>query len=381
MKNIQLLGATGSIGSQVIDIVEEFPESFRLKAITARHSINKILIILKTHPVETVVMHECHRETIKTSFPDICFLALENNGLVELVNTQKDTLVINALVGSAGLPATLETIKTSKDLLLANKESLVVGGHLIEVALKNSSTSIIPIDSEHSALKECMKGRFIEDVETMIITASGGSFRDYTRDALEKVTVHDALKHPNWSMGAKITIDSATMMNKVFEVIEAHFLFDMPYDKIDAIIHRESQVHALVHFKDGNVLAHMGPADMRIAILSALQGEEIHKFRSFLDLVKTGSLNFEAIDRKKYSLFDLGLAVAKEGGLHLATMNKANEAAVDLFLNKKIKFLDIESLIKRALDRFDNEKDPALNTILAHEKAVEAFVIKEAKRR
>ncbi len=381
MKDIQLLGATGSIGTQAIDIIEEFPESFRLKAVSAAHSVEKILTILKRHPVDTVVMHAEYENKIKSVYPDVTFLSLENDGLIQLVKTDKDALVLNALVGSVGLPATLETIAQSKDVLLANKESLVVGGHLIMDALKSSTSELIPIDSEHSALKACMKGRMTEDVETMIITASGGSFRDYTLEDLKKVTVQDALKHPNWSMGDKITIDSATMMNKVFEVIEAHFLFGMPYDKIDAIIHRESQVHALVHFKDGNVLAHMGPADMRIAILSALQGSKVHKYRTLFDLAKIGSLNFEGIDREKYSLFDLGLAVAKEDGLHRATLNKANEVAVSLFLKGAIHYLEIETLIKRALHAFENEKNPTLDTILAHEDAVEAFVLKEAKRR
>jgi len=381
MLSIQLLGATGSIGTQAIDIIEEFPESFTLKAITANHSVEKVLKILENHPVEGVVMHKDHEETIKQSYPEVAFFSLEDDGLLKLVEKQKDAVVLNALVGSVGLPSTLKAINMCKNVLLANKESLVVGGHLIKEALKTSNASLIPIDSEHSALAECMRGRKQEDVESMIITASGGSFRDYSREALEKVTVDDALAHPNWSMGAKITIDSATMMNKVFEVIEAHFLFDMPYDKIDAIIHRESQVHALVHFKDGNVIAHMGPADMRIAILSALQGKNMHKYRSLFDLAKIGTLNFSAIDRDKYSLFDLGIAVAKEGGLHLATMNKANETAVSLFLKGKIDYLEIETLIKSALDYFENKNAPTLDTILAHEKAVEAYVLKEAKRR
>ncbi|MGM0435660.1 MAG: 1-deoxy-D-xylulose-5-phosphate reductoisomerase [Bacillota bacterium] len=381
MLNIQLLGATGSIGTQAIEIIEEFPESFTLKAVTANHSVKKVLNILKRHPVEYVVMHKDYENKIKNAFPDVEFFSLEDKGLLKLVEKQENAVVLNALVGSVGLPATLKAIDTSKDVLLANKESLVVGGHLIKKALKTSESSLVPIDSEHSALSECMRGRQQADVETMIITASGGSFRDLPREALEKVTVHDALDHPNWSMGAKITIDSATMMNKVFEVVEAHFLFDMPYDKIDAIIHRESQVHALVHFKDGNVLAHMGPADMRIAILSALQGEKTHKYRSLFDLAKIGSLNFSALDREKYSLFDLGIAVAKEGGLHLATMNKANETAVALFLSGEIRYLEIETLIKRALDHFENKESPTLDTILAHEKAVEAFVTEEAKRR
>ncbi|MFW5894940.1 MAG: 1-deoxy-D-xylulose-5-phosphate reductoisomerase [Bacillota bacterium] len=376
MKRIQLLGATGSIGLQTIEIVEEYPESFSLSAITAHQNIDAVMDILKRHAstIETVVIAKKHCDRILDDYPDIDCLALEEDGLSKLVRNDKDSVVLNALVGSVGLSPTLAAIETGKDVLLANKESLVAGGPLIKDALVHSSSALIPIDSEHSALKECMVGRHPRDVERMVITASGGSFRDKKTSELENVTVDDALKHPNWSMGAKITIDSATMMNKVFEVIEAHYLFDIPYERIDAIIHRQSQVHALVQFKDGNVLAHMGPADMRIAILSALQGEKRHRYRTLFDLTKIARLDFEAIDRDRYSLFDLGIAVAKAGGLHPVTMNAANEAAVARFLNREIGFNDIERLIKDALSHFENHKTLSLKTILEHESAVKAYV-------
>lgn len=374
MKRIQLLGATGSIGKQTLDIVEEFPESFSISAITAKGSIDSVMDILKRHRVSTVVMERVHRETVLDKHPDIEFIALEDEGLVRLVEKDPDAVVLNALVGSVGLAATLAAIEAGKDVLLANKETLVAGGPLIKAALKHSPSSLIPIDSEHSALKECLHGRKTEDVERMTITASGGSFRDRTKASLEYVTVNDALKHPNWSMGAKITIDSATMMNKVFEVIEAHYLFDMPYERIDAVIHRQSKVHALVQFKDGNVLAHMGPSDMRIAILSALQGEDRHRYRTLFDLTRIGRLDFEPIDRDRFSLFDLGIAVAKVGGIHPVTMNAANEAAVTRFLDGEIKFNDIERLIKASLEHFENHKTLTLQSILEHENAVKAFV-------
>lgn len=376
MKRIQLLGATGSIGLQTIEIVEEYPESFSLTAITAHQNIDTVMEILKRHTstIETVVIAKQHCERIQQDYPGIDCIALEEDGLLKLVRNGKDSIVLNALVGSVGLSPTLAAIKTNKDVLLANKESLVAGGPLIKEALEHSSSKLIPIDSEHSALKECMHGRDPRDVERMVITASGGSFRDKKKSELENVTVDDALKHPNWSMGAKITIDSATMMNKVFEVIEAHYLFDVPYDRIDAIIHRQSQVHALVQFKDGNVLAHMGPADMRIAILTALQGESRHRYRTLFDLTKIGRLDFEAIDRDRYSLFDLGIAVAKAGGIHPVTLNAANEAAVARFLNREISFNAIERLIKDALSHFENHKALSLQTILEHETAVKAYV-------
>ncbi len=374
MKRIQLLGATGSIGRQTLDIVEEFPQSFAVTAITAHDNIEVVLDIMRKHTVSTVVMAKRHRDTVLKANPDVGFFALEDDGLTRLVNEDEDAVVLNALVGSVGLPPTLAAIECGKDVLLANKESLVAGGPLIKEALKHSSSSLIPIDSEHSALKECMHERRPEEVERMVITASGGSFRDLSKEALDEVTVDEALNHPNWAMGAKITIDSATMMNKVFEVIEAHYLFDMPYEKIEAIIHRQSQVHALVQFKDGNVLAHLGPADMRIPILSALQDKKTHRYRTLFDLTKIGRLEFEAIDRERFSLFDLGMAVARQGGIHPVTMNAANEAAVERFLKGSIGFNDIEDLIKRALDHFENHKHLTLETILKHESAVKAFV-------
>ncbi|MFP4078265.1 MAG: 1-deoxy-D-xylulose-5-phosphate reductoisomerase [Bacillota bacterium] len=376
MKRIQLLGATGSIGLQTVEIVEEYPESFSLVAITAHQNIDALMDILKRHAstIETVVIAKRHCERIRKDHPEIECVALEDEGIIRLVRSDKDSVVLNALVGSVGLPPTLAAIETNKDVLLANKESLVAGGPLIKEALKHSTSTLVPIDSEHSALKECMRGRDARDVERMVITASGGSFRDKEKAELENVTVDDALKHPNWSMGAKITIDSATMMNKVFEVIEAHYLFDVPYDRIDAIIHRQSQVHALVQFKDGNVLAHMGPADMRIAILSALQGEARHRYRTLFDLTKIGRLDFETIDRDRYSLFDLGIAVAKAGGIHPVTLNAANEAAVARFLKREIGFNAIERFIKDALSHFENHQELSLKTILEHETAVKAYI-------
>ncbi|MFW6299180.1 MAG: 1-deoxy-D-xylulose-5-phosphate reductoisomerase, partial [Bacillota bacterium] len=224
MKRIQLLGATGSIGLQTIEIVEEYPESFSLSAITAHQNVEAVKDILKRHAstIDTVVIAQQHCETLQKAYPDIECLALEKDGLTSLVRKDPDAVVLNALVGSVGLPPTLTAIESNKDVLLANKESLVAGGPLIKEALNHSTSTLVPIDSEHSALKECLHGRDSRDVERMVITASGGSFRDKKKSELENVTVDDALKHPNWSMGAKITIDSATMMNKVFEVIEAH---------------------------------------------------------------------------------------------------------------------------------------------------------------
>ncbi len=374
MKEVQLLGATGSIGTQTVDIIEEFPHDFRLTAVSARDSVSKIVEIGKRHDLDTIVMAAKHRSTIEKALPETTFISLEEGGLETVARDGRDAVLVNALVGSAGLTPTLAAVESGKDVLLANKESLVVGGELIKKAMKKTEARIIPIDSEHSALAEILAGNRIEDVEKLVITASGGSLRHLGKDELAAVTPKDALKHPNWQMGAKITIDSATMMNKVFEVIEAHHLFDIPYERIEAILHKESVVHALVHFKDGNVHAHMGAADMHIPILTALQGEERKPYRSLFDLARMGTLHFDPIDHERYPLFDLGLAVAKRGGLHTVTLNAANEAAVGLFLAEKISFNEIETLIKKALDHFQNDNHLTLKKILAHDQKVRKFI-------
>ena len=372
MKRIMLLGATGSIGQQTLEIIEQYPDRFSLYGATAKDNIENLMAITIRHKCHVVAIDQQYQELFK----DIKFYHLDD--LSKLVKElPKDVIIVNALVGSVGLRPTVTALLGHRDVLLANKESLVVGGEIIAPLLKRSRGRLIPIDSEHSALRECLRGRKVKDIEKVVITASGGSFRDYSRNQLKKVTVKDALKHPNWSMGAKITIDSATMMNKVFEVIEAHYLFQLPYDKIEAIIHEESVVHGLIYYKDGNIMAHMGPADMRIPILSALQDEKTLTYRSFFDLTKTQKLNFKRVDSEQYPLFDLGLAVAKKKGMHIVTMNAANEAAVDLFLREKIDFLTIESIIYNCLDRFENNKEMTLDSVIEHDQEVKDYIYQE----
>ncbi len=373
MKSFVVLGATGSIGTQALELIEQYADAFSLEAISAYHQIDKVKEILDKFDVKAVAMPAQYQKTIEKNYQDVAFYPLEEDGLLRLIEKTDDADILNALVGSVGLRPTLKAIEKNLDVLLANKETLVVGGPLIRKALLTSSSQLIPIDSEHAALRACLKGRKIEEIEKLVITASGGSFRDKSKEELKDVTLKDALKHPNWSMGEKITIDSATMMNKVFEVIEAHYLFDVSYDKIEAIYHKQSIVHAMVHLKDGNILAHVGPSDMRIPILSAMQKEAVKRYYSLFDITQIGTLNFAPIDKERYSLFDLGLAVAKHGGLHVVTMNAANEIAVSRFLNNEIKFLDIETCIKAALDHFKQEDIKNLKQILTHDKAVRKY--------
>lgn len=344
MIDLYILGASGSIGRQTIDIVSNYPHKFRVVAMSLGHDlkvanelINKVkpkLICLrkKTDKIETKA---------KVVYGD--------SGLMEIAKykaSDNKAILINALVGSSGLKPTILAIKNHKDIALANKETLVMAGDLITELVKEYNVNLTPIDSEHSALWQCLKGENKKEVKELIITASGGAFRDKKRKDLENVTKADALKHPNWKMGAKITIDSATMMNKGFEVIEAHYLFDMPYEQIKTIMHKESIVHSLVLFKDLSIKAVLGNADMRIPILYALSYPHHLEINSISPLNLEGlNLHFKKLSDRRFPLLKAAYMCGKKGGLYPAVLNAANEAAVSLFLNNKINFLDIENII------------------------------------
>ena len=371
MKRILLLGATGSIGQQTLDIIEQYPDRFSLYGATAKSNHEVLRAITMRHPVHVVAIDAKYCE----DFSDVKCYPLDQ--LKELVKElPKDVVVVNALVGSVGLVPTIEALRKHHDVLLANKETLVVGGEIIAPLLKRSKGRLIPIDSEHAALRNCLKGYQLSDVEKVVITASGGSLRDVPLERLEDVSKEEVLKHPNWSMGEKITVDSATMMNKVFEVIEAHYLFNLPYEQIEVLLHQESVVHGLIYYKDGNIITHMGPSDMRIPILSALEDDKMLGYRSFFDLAKLKTLHFSRVDIKRYPLFDLGLSVARLKGMHVVTMNAANEVAVDLFLEEKIPFHMIEKIIVECLDRFDNGVEMTLDSIIKHDQEVKDYVFK-----
>ena len=287
--------------------------------------------------------------------------------------------LVNALVGVAGLLPTVTAIKARKSIALANKETLVVAGDIINELLKKYKVELVPIDSEHSAILQCLRGEEHKDIDRLLITASGGSFRNKTREELENVTVEDALRHPNWSMGPKITIDSATMMNKGFEVIEAHYLFDMDYDHIEAVYHPESIVHSLVEFKDGSIKAQLGVSDMRIPIAYALAYPthlkgEVEK----LDL-KGCSLHFGELSKDRYPCLGYAYEAAKKGGLYLAVLNASNEAAVYLFLNKKISFLEIEHIIEKEIysSIYERSYTPSLEERITVGKEVYLKILRE----
>lgn len=367
MKKISLLGATGSIGVQTIDIIASNPEKFQLVALSAGRNIEKTKEIIRlTKPELVSVQLEQDALSLQAEFPNVHF-TFGNKGLVEVATHPDTTVFVNAVLGSVGLESTLAAIRMSKSIAIANKETLVTAGHLVMAEAKKYNAPILPVDSEHSALYQSMNGENPKSVERLILTASGGSFRDKTRAELEGVTVKDALNHPNWSMGAKITIDSATMMNKGLEVIEAHVLFDIPYNNIDVLLHRESIIHSMVEYHDTSVMAQLGTPDMRVPIQYALTFPERYPLigGKRLNLAEIGKLHFQEIDFERYHALKLAYEAGRMGGTILTAMNAANEAAVALFLQEKITFLQIEECIERVMDAHHNILMPDLETILA----------------
>lgn len=352
MKNVILLGATGSIGSQTLDIIRKNPD-YSLVAFSFGYNVKKAMeIIEEFNPKVVCGIDASDILKLKESYKSMEFVYGEI-GLQQIVTyCVENPIVVNALVGAVGLMPTACAIENGRDVYLANKETLVIGGEIIMQKAKEKNVKIIPIDSEHSAIFQLLNGNKKEEIEKLIITASGGSFRDRTREELENVTKEEALNHPNWKMGEKITIDSATMMNKGFELIEAHYLFDLDIDKIVPVIHKESIIHSMIEFVDGSIFAQMASSDMHLPILYAL--ENPHHVETDLvekiDLAKIGSLHFEEVSYERYPLIKAAIDSLKKGKLQCTILNAANEAAVKLFLEGKIKFLDIEKLVIEALN-------------------------------
>ena len=366
MKKISLLGATGSIGLQTIDIILANQDAFKLVALSSGRNIEKTReIITQLQPEIVSVQEESDALELAKEFPNVQF-TYGNRVLVEVATHPETTVLVNAVLGSVGLESTLAAIRMGKTIAIANKETLVTAGHLVMAEAKKYNAPILPVDSEHSALYQSMNGENPKAIERLILTASGGSFRDKTRAELEGVTVKDALNHPNWSMGAKITIDSATMMNKGLEVIEAHVLFDMPYDRIDVLLHRESIIHSMVEYHDTSVMAQLGTPDMRVPIQYALTYPDRMPLigGKRLNLAEIGKLHFQEVDFERYHALKLAYEAGRTGGTILTAMNAANEAAVALFLQEKITFLQIEECIERVMDAHDNILLPDLQTIL-----------------
>ncbi len=367
-KRILLLGASGSIGTQTIDIIEQHPEQYELVSFGVGKNIDYARKLLTKYPVSLIsVERKEDSEELQKEFPHTR-VTYGNAGLVELVTSVNYDLLVNALVGFVGLEPTLKALETKHNVALANKETLVVGGELVNKAALENGCVITPIDSEHSAIAQCLAGNPYKQIKKLIITASGGSFRKKTREELKDVTVEEALSHPNWTMGAKITIDSATMMNKGFEVMEAHYLFDIPYEQIDVLMHDESIIHSMVEYKDGAVMAELGTPDMRIPIQYAISDPE--NLRSelnlgeSLDLAKVATMHFHAPDYNRFPLLKLAYDIGKNPGTNQAVLNASNEVANAAFRNHRIPFLMIEEVVFKTVEAFENKPVTSLKELI-----------------
>ena len=351
MKKIALIGCTGSIGKQTLNVCRRHPDKFKIVSLAGGNNHGEFLSQVEEFKPMVATL-ACNLED-GVKLPDGVQFSYGEDAFTDAIINEADIVVI-ALVGFKGIIAVLDAIKKGKDIALANKESLVVGGELVLEEAKKKGVKIIPVDSEHSAIFQALDFNFEKPFSKLILTASGGAFRDYDKSQLENVTAKDALRHPNWNMGAKITVDCATLVNKAFEVIEAKWLYNTTFDKIDVIIHRESIIHSMVEFVDGSCLAQMSYPTMELPIQLALTyPERIDAGVKSLDFATLKTLTFEKVDMGRYPCFDLILEAGKSGGVYPAVANGANEQAVNLFLQGKIAFNDIYKAIYGALQSYD----------------------------
>ena len=355
MKNLYILGSTGSIGTQTLDIVRNQKDDFKVVGMSIGGSNLELGYQLIEEFKPEIVCFRKKEHMKDFSYGPILVYGDEGLNQISEYHKYENEWLINALVGVSGLLPTVKAIKTGKNIALANKETLVVGGDIINELVNEYNVKLLPIDSEHSAILECLVGENKREVNKLIITASGGSFRNLSRKELENVSVEDALKHPNWKMGPKISIDSATMMNKGFEVIEAYYLFNIDYNYIEVVLHPESIVLSMVEFNDGSIKAELGPTDMHRPIAYALNYPMHTKLNSNFSMIGL-SLNFKELSINRYPCLGYAFDALKKGGLYLAALNASNEAAVYLFLNGKIAFLEIEKIIYKEINSSEYER-------------------------
>lgn len=381
MKKIAVLGVTGSIGQSTLEVIREHRDAFDIVFASAHSNARKLFDAAADFSIQKLALADATLKSQSLSAPKGSSLVFGTDAmLAELAETDCD-IVVNAISGSAGLCGSIVAINKGIDLALANKESLVMAGAVIREKLQNSDSAMLPIDSEHSAIMQCLENSNINAVRKLIITASGGPFRTLPLEDFETITLKEALKHPTWSMGSKITIDSATMMNKALEVIEAHWLFDLPFDSIRAVIHPQSIIHSMVEYKDGSILSQMGTPSMKLPILYALAWPE--RFESEIsqsEVLEFPNLSFHRIERERYPLYFLGCEAGKEGGLLPTVLNAANEAAVHLFSEAKISFTDIYRTVRREVDEFTNISSPDLETIIETNRSVYQSIISRCKQ-
>ncbi|MEW6188701.1 MAG: 1-deoxy-D-xylulose-5-phosphate reductoisomerase [Actinomycetota bacterium] len=352
VKRIVILGSTGSIGRQTIDVIKRNRNAFKVVGLSAHKNIGLLEEqIRELNPIAVAISNERAAENLRARIERKIEILVGTCGIQELAVMPEGDLVVNALVGSIGLDPTISALKAGKTLALANKESMVVGGEIVTKLAARSGAQIIPIDSEHNAIFQCLQGENLKDVVRIILTGSGGPFRGCKLENLKDVTVEEALAHPRWKMGPKISIDSATLMNKGLETIEAHFLFGIDYDAIEVVIHPQSIIHSMVEFKDGSIKAHLGQTDMRIPIQYALSHpERLSSPLPSLDFSEIKELTFEKPDIINFPCLKYALEAGKEGKTFPAVLNAVNEEAVNAFLNRKISFPAIPHVIREVLD-------------------------------
>lgn len=382
-KGIAILGSTGSIGTQALEVISCYPDFFNLEVITAHNNIDLLIEqALKFKPNSVVITEKKHYKKLKEAlWQEDIHLYCGEDALCQVVESNEIDTVLTALVGYAGLRPTISAIQAKKTIALANKETLVVAGELITQMAKENGVNIYPVDSEHSAIFQCLLGEFHNPIEKIYLTASGGPFRGFTNDQLSKVTLKQALKHPNWSMGAKITIDSATLMNKGLEVIEAKWLFNLKSNQIAVIVHPQSIVHSLVQFEDGSMKAQMGLPDMKLPIQFALTYPQRFQtsFTRF-NFMDYPSLTFEQADRKVFKNLDLAYKVMEMKGTAACALNAANEEAVAAFLANKISFLTISELNEQVVDAIVNVLSPTYDDYVACDHAARILTKQKIER-
>lgn len=367
-REIAILGSTGSIGTQTLQVVAEHPECFSVYALTAKSSVDELIQQARTfNPEAVVIADETKYETLKEALADLPIKVYAGyEAICDIVKSEPINVVVTAMVGFSGLRPTIEAIKAGKAIALANKETMVVAGELITQLAHEYRVPILPVDSEHSAIFQCLAGEEFNPIEKLILTASGGPFRTFTPEQLEKVTKEQALKHPNWSMGAKITIDSATMMNKGFEVMEAKWLFGIEAKDIEVIVHPQSVIHSMVQFADGAVKAQLGTPDMRLPIMYALSyPTRLSSSFDRLDFGTLGELTFEKPNLELFPNLRHAYDALAMGGNMPCVVNAANEVCVAAFLNDRIKFTDMSRIIERAMQSANFTIKPSLDDYIA----------------
>ena len=383
MKNITILGSTGSIGVNALNVIDNLDEDYKVFGLSAYKNIDTILAQIKKYKPEVVAVADLSAANSvkeKLNNYDVSILS-GRSGLLELASRADVDILLNALVGSSGMEPTICAIKSSVDVALSNKESLVMAGEIIESEKNKSGAKIFPVDSEHSAIWQCLVGEKIGEVEKIILTGSGGPFRTRDINTLIDVKIQDALNHPNWEMGKKISIDSSSLMNKGLEVIEAKFLFDIDIKDIDVVIHPESIIHSMVQFNDGSIIAQLGEPDMRLPIQYALgYPERLNNSYKRYDFINSGSLNFEKPCYKTFNNLKLAFDAAEKEGNSPCILNAANEVVVSAFLEDKIKFLDMTYIIEESLNKISYIANPNLDQLIETDRLTREYTLEKIKK-